>query len=1079
MRSILEHLTANDEIAIVGAGQSNRLPNGDRDTEGFVAAPHLALRAAGMDLTILAIVTNTNGTQGAIGSKSAVSVAEAMAANDWVNGEVRLIQHEFGDSVLSGASTATTLRVGHAIVRSNTAVASATNGVLLAFDATNNRVQWLSHGRPAGSQVVFAGGTLPTAIAALPAGTPLYVHSPTEHAFQVSLLPPPHAVALALSGASGAVVCTARACLVVEWQSVLQAAVAGVTNTVANPAVFTQAAHGYPEHSSLVLSVSPTGFPVAGTVLFVVAPTVNEYKLALTPGGTPIEATAGTGPATVTPHAIAGVTGYVHLHDRYKAYDNVQVVTPFQPIEPGPYPDVAAYTFAPGYTFDSDVTQGSDVALVLPYTWEEGVDGYGASGTCTIASLVVTLTGGLTVTAGLFAGGFVRAGGAKGRIVSNTTTTVTVAAWVGTPGSGTQNVLLWLPHWRNNPHHYIAGEGFMYPSSTMQPGGNSVGTNGYTYSRPRARLTGSYVFRSLASASVGTAINSSGVARVKTTGSGQIVPVVLTISPYPALLYLPLTVSTSDPATELIQHNTVFRPGYIVRLAGFGQTPSIDGDWRVVVLGQLGPGLGWSIGLEPLDATLTPLPGSVSGTVAANATITRLYYKRVYKFGSLIECAHRMAVSLGRRLVVAHLGVNAAGMSAVTTGNVAGYQGQLGWWDDDLHHDWTPSNPDGLAVRLKRLVEFIAPRAVRATFGSTKTLKVLAIDFWGAETDTLSAVGRELAQRSIPAFADWLRALIVAAGLSPYPAQAKIPLHWAKITSQPWESVIVGDTTGAVKAAIVRMVAFDEGFTVAIDPDAEPKLADTIHFNGVGEAHNGKNAAAALLPVMDYAFQFQLGPGAVAVANQALSLIGEAANVTALEPPNATVQARLCAQFMEEARSQVLQSHPWTFATRRCTPTSVTNTVSTWAYAYAVPADMLHPTAILASDSPDDLQIRATKFEDPIALPVSGQLTNASAKFRLETDQEGHRVLRTTQEAPVVVYTAKNVPFELWDPLARQACAFRLAHLLVGATLKTKLGAALAQQMLQMSEALVARAAAQNVEYQQDVQVQRTCPWLP
>ena len=896
MRAILDHLSADDEIGLVGFGQSNRLPNGDRDTEGYVTAPHLQLRAAGMDLTICSIVTNTNGTQGAIGSKSTVSVAEAMVANDWVNGELRLIQHEFGDSVLSGASSFTTLRVGHAIVRSNTAVASAVTGALLGFDTTNNRVQWLSHGRPAGSQVVFAntGGALPTAIAALPAGTPLYVHAPTEHAFQVSLLPPPHAVALALSGGSGVTTCTARACLVVEWLSALQAAVAGVTNTVDNPAVFTQTAHGYPEGSSLTLSVAPTGFPVAGTVLFVVAPTVNTYTLALTPGGVPIQATAGTGPATVTPHAMMGVTGYVHLNDRFNSYDHVQVVTPFQPIEPGPYPDAATYTFAPGYTFDNDVTQGSDVALVLPYTWNEGVDGYGAAGNCTIASLVVTLTGGVTVTPSLFIGGFIRAGNAKGRVVANTATTVTVDAWIGVPG-GSGSFVLHLPHWRNNPHHFTAGEGFLYPSSTMQPGGNALGTNGYTYSRPRGRLTGSYVSRTLTASTVGTAINATGSARLKTTGSGQITPVVLTIAPYSALLYLPRTDNTSNPATELLQPIDFLRPGYIVQLTGFGQTPSIDGAWRVVVVGQLGPGLGWSVGLEPLDATLTPLPGAVSGTVPANATITRFYYKPVHKFGSLIECAHRMAVSLGKRLVVAVLGVNAAGMSAVTANNQAGFQGQIGWFDDDLHHDWTPSNPDGLASRLKRLVEFIAPRAVHAALGATKSWKVLAIDAWGAETDTLSAVGRDLAQRSIPVFAAWLRSLITAAGLSPYPASAKIPLHWALITTQPWQSVLVGDTSGKVRAAIQRMVNLD-GFAGAIDPDAEPKLADTIHFNGVGEAHNGANAPAEILSLIEFAFQFFLGPEAIAVANEALALLGESGNIVAIEPPDATAPARAAAK---------------------------------------------------------------------------------------------------------------------------------------------------------------------------------------
>ena len=38
---------------------------------------------------------------------------------------------------------------------------------------------------------------------------------------------------------------------------------------------------------------------------------------------------------SVSVKTLANVAGYVHLHDRFKTYSNVHVVTPYQPIEPG------------------------------------------------------------------------------------------------------------------------------------------------------------------------------------------------------------------------------------------------------------------------------------------------------------------------------------------------------------------------------------------------------------------------------------------------------------------------------------------------------------------------------------------------------------------------------------------------------------------------------------------------------------------------------------------------------------------------------------------------------------------------
>lgn len=1066
MRAVLDHLTADDEIGLVSFGQSNRNPNGDRDTEGYVEAPHLKLRACGMDLTIAAIVSSNGSTHGAIATRSVVSVSEALVLNDWVNGELRLVQHEYGDSVASS------LRRGHAKVISNTAVAANTTdgavGGTLVFDLTNDRVIWIGHGRPNGSQVLFATtNTLP----GLTAGAIYYVRDADENGFKVAASP--WGTAIDLVGGTGTHTITARACLVVEWVSAFQVVQAGVTFTLASPGVVNQTAHGYTAGSTVSYDINLPAALTPGTKYFVIPVNANSYNLSATLGGAAINFASSTGPATATPDTMAFVAGYVHLHDRFNSYDNVQVVTPYQPIAPGDYP--AGVPFVPGFTLASDVTSFADLGLVLPYAWNEGVDGYGAFGTCTVAALVVTLGGGQTIEDALFAGGFIRVGNAKGKIASNNTTTVTVESWTPTagPGVGTLAYELHLPHWRNNPHHFTAGEGFLYPSSCMQPGGGLPSSLGLAYSRPRAQLTSGYVTRSLQTASASTAINSTGLPVLKTNGSGQ-----LTCSIVGGKLRVQRATNTRDPASQLIQFEDFVRPGYIIGLIGTGQTPSVDTFWRCTAMQHATAAAGSYIDLDVVAGVVGAVPGSVTGTVPANATITRMFWKPKHGFGSLIELCWRMAVAIGRRLVVAHLAVNAAGQIAAETNNATGFQGKLGWWDDDLDLDWTPSNPDGAAARLKRVVEFIAPRAVTASLGTKKKWKVLALDSWGSETDTLTVAGRELARRSLPTFVAWLRALITAAGLSPYPTRTKIPLQWAKIAKSPWEIAgLGGDVDGAVNAALARMVALD-GFAASVDVDTEPKV-DPLHFNGIGEVHNGANASKVLLPLIDFALSFKLGPAAIALANEALSIVGDTANVTSLEPPNATVQATRCAAHMPQALALTLQHQPWTFASRRVAPVAIENTVSTWAYAYAVPPDLLYPTAVLAPDSPDDLQIRAVKTIDMCLRWGQPTLQPASQPHTIETDQEGNRVLRTDQADAVLIYVARNVDVELWDPLVRQSGAYRLAHLLSGPTVKGKSSIAIGQGHLQMAIALANQAASSNAEYQRDVRPQAGCPWLP
>ena len=156
----------------------------------------------------------------------------------------------------------------------------------------------------------------------------------------------------------------------------------------------------------------------------------------------------------------------------------------------------------------------------------------------------------------------------------------------------------------------------------------------------------------------------------------------------------------------------------------------------------------------------------------------------------------------------------------------------------------------------------------------------------------------------------------------------------------------------------------------------------------------------------------------------------------------------------------------------------MTYAVSTYAYAYAVPADLLLPTAILDPEATDDLQVRTTQtlLHQQFPLGEGGELAPASQPFDMETDNLGNRVLLTNQADAVVKYTRRNVPFELWHPLARQAVAYRTASLMAGDLVKD---AKLARAMYELSEAFIYRAAASDAKYQRDVRPELKAPWLP
>jgi hypothetical protein len=93
---------------------------------------------------------------------------------------------------------------------------------------------------------------------------------------------------------------------------------------------------------------------------------------------------------------------------------------------------------------------------------------------------------------------------------------------------------------------------------------------------------------------------------------------------------------------------------------------------------------------------------------------------------------------------------------------------------------------------------------------------------------------------------------------------------------------------------------------------------------------------------------------AVDICNMALSAIGERANIVGISPPDGSVNADHCARFYPQALREVVEAADWGFATKRAALAPVANTIASYEFSYALPADHVATSRVLQPDSPDE-----------------------------------------------------------------------------------------------------------------------------
>lgn len=1101
------NLSDEYEYGIIWWGQSNARPWGDRDLEGYAASPHLKLAQAGQDLTINKIEGYPAGaSHGAAGTQSKITVADPLIANHYVGAELRLVQFEAQDTVQS------TRRLGVAKVLSNTTDSmvvqwttgfrrSAISAVDYMFSGyVHLQDRWKSY-----ANVRVLTPYQPEAPGAYPAGTPSvpgYSFPASITGYDSAAVFLPFAWDEGLEGIQ-----YSRVSVLVGGTSL----VSSYDELVGSDAMFDAAndiitynSHGLYDGDKVgFVSVDPADIPAelaqlsTGTEYFVVNATTNTFQISASLHGAPIafSAPVSTGPVTI---------GKL------------------------PYWD--------GDLVGCAITSGGSTGIITANTGAIIQIGGGWTGGTPANGLMYYVSKSLThwrnnpywsgpgagfryPSNDMMPGGTGATGKVYNRATGEYEYSYKITALEAATANKTtinanglaQSVGPYTTEWT-----YIAGSaGLGWRLRVKHTGTASTPLTGLV--QFEKYLRGKYMVSLLAFSHNSGELNPNGFWRVHSVtpsgGSGSYID--LEAIGFRSYSSPTVTVRSYTPTTWSDAQNSITvggtRPdvGDVLILIdnGSGVKPTdLSFNQPYYVVSHHGSD---EVRLS-LTATGSPIDLTTSGTFSNvtvysppslhksshNGTVTRVINQLHHRFGALIEFAWRMSNMVGKRINVIHLGINSSAQIFRNSQNYFGFPGEIGWWDYNKYLDWTPGDPDGNAVRLKKMITTMAPAALQAE-GSAKPLKILGIVGFQGEGDAIVEAGREMYTKTLNTFYQWLRSTVQNAGLSYYKSAAQIPVMHASLPSNPWELTgtfygqsIVGDTEGLVNAAIADFAAKD-GYASTIDTNDSPRLfpdssayvqtligSDPLHFNGYGEARNGELAADAILDAINCALPNAGNDKVVEICNLALSHLGESANITSIDPPDGSMQAAHCARFYPIARDSLLQMQNWSFTMRRETLTPVVNNWTEWDYSYAMPCNVANVVAILPPDASDDYSsmyapTQNTYYTAPMV--AAGQYV--PQPYTVETDSNGYKVIYTDQPNAVIRYSALVTDTKQFPPVFIMALSWHLASMLAGPIIKGDAGSSEAKRCVQMMMGFLSKAETSDSN-QRNIKPEQITPWM-
>ena len=195
----------------------------------------------------------------------------------------------------------------------------------------------------------------------------------------------------------------------------------------------------------------------------------------------------------------------------------------------------------------------------------------------------------------------------------------------------------------------------------------------------------------------------------------------------------------------------------------------------------------------------------------------------------------------------------------------------------------------------------------------------------------------------------------------------------------------------------------------------------------------------------------------VQICNMALSHIGSDARVSAISPPDGSVEAGHCATFYDLARTELLEPGNYRFSLARAALAEVTNESDTWAYAYALPSDCLRPLRVLRPTG----GLTVFNLDDNYVAHVDD---HDSAPF----DVEG-QVLFSNEPDAVLVFVRDVTDTTKFTASFTSALSFNLAGYLAGPIVKgnegAKLGDAMRQRAFSAAEMSATASANASASY--------------
>lgn len=193
----------------------------------------------------------------------------------------------------------------------------------------------------------------------------------------------------------------------------------------------------------------------------------------------------------------------------------------------------------------------------------------------------------------------------------------------------------------------------------------------------------------------------------------------------------------------------------------------------------------------------------------------------------------------------------------------------------------------------------------------------------------------------------------------------------------------------------------------------------------------------------------------VDICNLALSMLGDEATLTSIDPPEGSAQADHCKRFYPMARDAVLELHPWGFCTKRQTLAQLDTTVWNWTYAYRAPSQCLRILAVMPSD--------ATTETEEVAYDTEGG--------------DDSIIIRTNQELAVCRYIERITDTTRYSSLVVHGIATLLASHLAGPVIKGEAGKAESKAQMQAFMSWLAMAKEQDAR-QRRVIHDHQAPWI-